>query len=390
MNTFGNLFRLTTFGESHGPAIGGVIDGCPAGIDLDTAFIQAELDRRRPGQSRLTTARKEGDRVEILSGVFEGKTTGTPIGFIVRNENQHSGDYDDLRDIFRPSHADYTYYKKYGIRDHRGGGRSSARETISRVVGGAIAKLCLRQLGIDVKAWTQQVGDIACERDYTKLDLSLIESNDVRCPDPGVARQMEDLILQVKGEGDTIGGIIAGVITGCPVGLGEPVFGKLHAQLGAAMLSINAVKGFDYGDGFDGVTQRGSEQNDRPLSISPRGGEDPMPSDKRSDTPYALPPTGGAGRGACFRTNHSGGIQGGISNGQPITFRVAFKPVATLLRPQQTIDIHGNPVTINPRGRHDPCVLPRAVPIVEAMAAMTILDAWLIQSKGEDSPPPSQ
>lgn len=366
MNTFGNLFRLTTFGESHGPAIGGVVDGCPAGIDLDTAFIQAELDRRRPGQSRLTTARKEGDRVEILSGVFEGKTTGTPIGFIVRNENQHSGDYDDLRDIFRPSHADYTYYIKYGIRDHRGGGRSSARETISRVVGGAIAKLCLRQLGIDVKAWTQQVGDIACERDYTKLDLSLIESNDVRCPDPAVARQMEDLILQVKGEGDTIGGIIAGVITGCPVGLGEPVFGKLHAQLGAAMLSINAVKGFDYGDGFDGVTQRGSEQNDRPLS---------MTSDKR---------------GTSFSTNHSGGIQGGISNGQPIPFRVAFKPVATLLRPQQTIDIHGNPVTINPRGRHDPCVLPRAVPIVEAMAAMTILDAWLIQSKGEDSPPPSQ
>ena len=363
MNTFGNLFRLTTFGESHGPAIGGVVDGCPPGIDLDTAFIQAELDRRRPGQSRLTTARKEGDRVEILSGVFEGKTTGTPIGFIVRNENQHSGDYDDLRDIFRPSHADYTYYIKYGIRDHRGGGRSSARETISRVVGGAIAKLCLRQLGIDVKAWTQQVGDIACERDYTKLDLSLIESNDVRCPDPAVARQMEDLILQVKGEGDTIGGIIAGVITGCPVGLGEPVFGKLHAQLGAAMLSINAVKGFDYGDGFDGVTQRGSEQNDRPLS---------MTSDKR---------------GASFSTNHSGGIQGGISNGQPIPFRVAFKPVATLLRPQQTIDIHGNPVTINPRGRHDPCVLPRAVPIVEAMAAMTILDAWLIQSKGEDSPP---
>ena len=349
MNTFGTLFRLTTFGESHGAAIGGVIDGCPAGLDIDLNFIQAELDRRKPGQSRLTTARKEGDQVELLSGIFEGKTTGTPIGFIVRNENQHSADYDNLRDVFRPSHADYTYYNKYGIRDHRGGGRSSARETISRVVGGAIAKLALRQLGIDVKAWTQQVGDIACEKDWTRLDLSLIESNDVRCPDPQVARRMEDLIMQVKGEGDTIGGIIAGVITGCPTGLGEPAFGKLHAQLGAAMLSINAVKGFEYGEGFAGVSQKGSEQNDRPLP-----------------------------NGSGWASNHSGGIQGGISNGQPIPFRVAFKPVATLLRPQETVDIHGNATTINPRGRHDPCVLPRAVPIVEAMAAMTILDAYLI------------
>ena len=344
MNTIGTLFRLTSFGESHGAAIGGVIDGYPAGIDLDLDFIQSELDRRRPGQSRLTTARQESDRVELLSGIFEGKTTGTPIGFIVRNVDHHSSDYDDLRDVFRPSHADYTYYKKYGIRDHRGGGRSSARETISRVVAGALAKLCLRQVGIDVKAWTQQVGDIACDRDYTHLDLSLIESNAVRCPDPEVAQRMEDLILQVKGEGNTIGGIIAGVITGCPAGLGEPVFGKLHAQLGAAMLSINAVKGFEYGEGFAGVSQRGSEQND------------------------AFP----------LITNHSGGIQGGISNGQPIPFRVAFKPVATLLLPQETIDVHGNLVTIHPRGRHDPCVLPRAVPIVEAMAAMTILDAYLI------------
>ena len=358
MNTTGTLFRLTTFGESHGAAIGGVVDGCPAGVALDLDFIQSELDRRRPGQSRLTTARKEGDKVELLSGVMnidelsmkndEYKsstliTTGTPIGFIVRNENQHSSDYDDLRDVFRPSHADYTYYKKYGLRDHRGGGRSSARETISRVVGGAIAKLCLRQLGIDIKAWTQQVGSIACDSDWTKLDLSQIESNDVRCPDSAVANQMAELILQVKGEGDTIGGIIAGVITGCPEGLGEPVFGKLHAQLGAAMLSINAVKGFEYGDGFAMVERRGSEVNDK-LGI----------------------------------TNHSGGIQGGISNGQPIPFRVAFKPVATLLRPQETIDIHGNPVTINPRGRHDPCVLPRAVPIVEAMAAMVVLDAYLL------------
>ena len=344
MNTFGNLFRLTTFGESHGAAIGGVVDGCPAGIEFDLDFIQNELDRRRPGQSRLTTARNEGDRVEILSGVFEGKSTGTPIGFIVCNEQHHSSDYDDLRNVFRPSHADYTYYMKYGLRDHRGGGRSSARETISRVVGGAIAKLVLRPLGIDIHAWTQQVGDIACERDWTRLDLSLIESNAVRCPDPAIAQQMEDLILQMKGEGDTIGGIIAGVITGCPPGLGEPVFGKLHAQLGAAMLSINAVKGFEYGDGFAMAERRGSEVNDRPLT----------------------------------KSNHSGGIQGGITNGQPIPFRVAFKPVATLLRPQDTIDIHGNPVTINPHGRHDPCVLPRAVPIVEAMAAMTILDAFLI------------
>ena len=357
MNTFGTLFRLTTFGESHGAAIGGVIDGCPAGIAIDLDFIQAELDRRRPGQSRLTTARKEGDRVEILSGVMPSSliSTGTPIGFIVRNENQHSSDYDDLRDVFRPSHADYTYYIKYGLRDHRGGGRSSARETISRVVGGAVAKLCLRQLGIDVRAWTQQVGDIACDRDWTRLDLSLIETNDVRCPDPEVAQRMEDLILQVKGDGDTIGGVIAGVITGCPAGLGEPVFGKLHAQLGAAMLSINAVKGFDYGDGFAMIERRGSEVADRPT---------PYPSRKGGELSSEV-------------SNHSGGIQGGISNGQPIPFRVAFKPVATLLRPQETIDIHGNPVTIHPRGRHDPCVLPRAVPIVEAMAAMTILDAFL-------------
>jgi len=374
MNTFGNLFRLTTFGESHGNAVGGVVDGCPAGIALDLDFIQAELDRRRPGQSRLTTARKEGDRVEILSGVFEGKTTGCPIGFIVRNENQHSSDYDNLRDVFRPSHADYTYYIKYGVRDHRGGGRSSARETISRVVGGAIAKLCLRQLGVDVKAWTQQVGNIACERDWTRLDLSQIEQNDVRCPDPAVARQMEDLILEVKGEGDTIGGIIAGVITGCPVGLGEPVFGKLHAQLGAAMLSINAVKGFEYGDGFAMAEKRGSEVNDCPVLTSGNG-DAPLSAGHSSEpAPSRL-------EGVRWGQNHSGGIQGGISNGMPIPFRVAFKPVATLLRPQETIDVHGNPVTIHPRGRHDPCVLPRAVPIVEAMAAMVVMDAYLEKRK---------
>ena len=361
MNTFGNIFRLTSFGESHGAAIGGVVDGCPAGLQLDLELIQSELDRRRPGQSRLTTARQEADRVEFLSGLLDQPesayapatanvklTTGTPIGFIVRNADHHSSDYDDLRDVFRPSHADYTYYAKYGIRDHRGGGRASARETISRVVAGAIAKQALKQLGIDVKAWTAQVGDIACERDWTRLDLNKIEDTAVRCPDLSVASKMEELIMRVKGEGDTIGGIIAGVITGCPAGLGEPVFGKLHAQLGAAMLSINAVKGFEYGDGFAAVEQRGSEQNDRQIA------------------------------GGSFLSNHSGGIQGGISNGMPITFRVAFKPVATLLQPQQTVDIHGNAVTINPRGRHDPCVLPRAVPIVEAMAAMVILDAWLM------------
>ncbi len=361
MNTFGNIFRLTSFGESHGAAIGGVVDGCPAGIELDMDFLQSELDRRRPGQSRLTTARKEGDRVELLSGVMASAhtdkrwlTTGHPIGFLVRNENHHSSDYDDLRDVFRPSHADYTYYNKYGLRDHRGGGRSSARETIARVVAGAIAKTCLRQVGIDIRAWTQQVGSIACSGDWTQLDLSLIEQNDVRCPDPEVARRMEELILQVKGEGDTIGGVIAGVIKGCPAGLGEPVFGKLHAQLGAAMLSINAVKGFEYGEGFAGVAQRGSEQNEKPLAELPAEGVT-----------------------IAHFTNHSGGIQGGISNGQPIPFRVAFKPVATLLRTQETFDIHGKPVSIHPRGRHDPCVLPRAVPIVEAMAAMVILDAYL-------------
>ncbi len=354
MNTFGHVFRLTTFGESHGAGIGGVIDGCPAGIGVDTDFIQHELDRRRPGQSLLTTARKEGDRVEILSGVFEGRTTGCPIGFLVRNENQHSSDYDNLRNVFRPSHADYTYFSKYGIRDHRGGGRSSARETVARVVGGAFAKLALREEGIGVTAYTSQVGTVALDpsRAWDTYDFSLIEQNDVRCPDPEVAERMARLIREVKGEGDTIGGIITGIIQGCPPGLGEPVYGKLHAALGAAMLGINAVKGFEYGEGFDGVTARGSEQND---VFVPDGND-----------------------GITVRTNHSGGIQGGISNGAPIKFRVAFKPVATLLREQQTVDINGNPITLRARGRHDACVLPRAVPIVEAMAAMTILDYFLL------------
>ena len=353
MNTFGNIFRLTTFGESHGEAIGGVVDGMPAGIDIDIDFIQAELNRRRPGQSKITTSRQEADQVELLSGVFEGKSTGCPIGFIVRNTNQHSQDYENMRNVFRPSHADYTYQQKYGIRDHRGGGRSSARITISRCVGGALAKLVLKQLGISVKAYTSQVGNIALERDYHLYDLSQTETNAVRCPDAEKAAQMEALITQVKGEGDTIGGVITCVIKGCPAGLGEPEFGKLHADLGAAMLSINAVKGFEYGEGFSGVTARGSEQND--IFI-------PGPN------------------GITTATNHSGGIQGGISNGQDIYFRVAFKPVATLLMEQDTVDIEGNPTTLTAKGRHDPCVLPRAVPVVEAMAAMTILDHFMFQN----------
>lgn len=352
MNTFGQIFRLTTFGESHGPGIGGVIDGMPAGVEVDMDFLQGELDRRRPGQSELTTARKEGDRVELLSGVFEGKTTGCPIGFLVRNENQHSADYDNMRSVFRPSHADFTYQAKYGIRDHRGGGRSSARETIARVVGGAFAKMALREIGIRITAYTRQVGNIALTGNYTDYDLNEAEHNPVRCPDPQKAVEMAQLIADVKAEGDTIGGIIACVITGCPVGLGEPVFGKLHAQLGAAMLGINAVKGFEYGEGFAGVTARGSEQND-----------------------VFIPDGHG---GITTRTNHSGGIQGGISNGRDIYFNVAFKPVATLLREQETVDLHGNSTTLKARGRHDPCVLPRAVPIVEAMAAMVIFDNYLL------------
>lgn len=353
MNTFGTLFRLTTFGESHGEAIGGVVDGMPPGIDIDMAFIQSELNRRRPGQSRITTSRQEPDQVELLSGVFEGKSTGCPIGFIVRNQNQHSQDYENMRCLFRPSHADYTYHEKYGFRDHRGGGRSSARITISRCVGGALAKLVLRQKGISIQAYTSQVGSIALDRDYHRYDLSLTETNAVRCPDPEKAAEMEELITRMKTEGDTIGGIITCVIKGCPAGLGEPEFGKLHTALGAAMLSINAVKGFEYGEGFSGVTARGSEQNDIFVSTD---------------------------NGITTASNHSGGIQGGISNGQDIYFRVAFKPVATILQEQQTTDLEGNPTTFTARGRHDPCVLPRAVPVVEAMAAMTILDYYLLRN----------
>ena len=347
-NTYGNIFTLTSFGESHGEAVGGVVDGMPAGIDIDLDFIQSELDRRRPGQSAITTSRKEADKVELLSGVFEGKSTGCPIGFVVRNTNQHSQDYENMRNVFRPSHADYTYTTKYGERDHRGGGRSSARITISRCVAGALAKLALRQIGVSVTAYTSQVGDISIDPDYRHHDFSKIETTAVRCPDLEAAAKMEKLIAEVKGQGDTIGVIITCLIKGCPVGLGEPEFGKLHAALGSAMLGINAVKGFEYGAGFACVNRRGSELNDVFTE------------------------------GFHTATNNSGGIQGGISNGEDIYFRVAFKPVATLLMEQQTVDKDGNPTTLTARGRHDPCVLPRAVPIVEAMAAMTILDYYLL------------
>lgn len=350
MNTFGNIFRLTSYGESHGAAIGGVIDGCPSGIVMDMEFIQNELNRRRPGQSKITTPRKEADEVEFLSGVYDGKTTGTPIGFIIRNNNQHSSDYDNLKDIYRPSHADYTYSQKYGVRDHRGGGRSSARETIARCVGGAIAKLALQQLNISITAYTAQVGSIKLGNDYNQYDLSQIESTPVRCPDIEKAEEMIKLIEEVKSKGDTIGGVIACVVKGTPVGLGEPVFGKLHAALGSAMLGINAVKGFEYGDGFD-VNHRGSEVNDVFYNNNGK---------------------------ISTKTNHSGGIQGGISNGQDIYFRVAFKPVATVLMNQDTVNKEGEETNLKARGRHDACVLPRAVPIVEAMAAMTILDYYLL------------
>ncbi len=350
MNTFGNIFRLTSFGESHGAGIGGIIDGYPAGIEVDMAFVQAELNRRKPGQSSITTPRKEADEVQFLSGIYEGKSTGTPIAFVVWNGNQHSQDYDNMKDVFRPSHADFTYQQKYGIRDHRGGGRSSARETVARVVAGALAKLALQNIGIRITAYTHQVGNIRLTQSYEHYDLTQIESNAVRCPDATVAGQMIDLIHEVKQAGDTIGGVIQCVIQCVPAGLGEPVFGKLHAALGNAMLSINAVKGFEYGDGFD-VSLRGSQANDR-FCIS----------DGKIVT----------------QTNRSGGIQGGISNGQDIHFKVAFKPVATVLQEQNTVNQQGEETVLKARGRHDPCVLPRAVPIVEAMAAITLLDYYLL------------
>ncbi len=351
MNTFGHLFKLTSFGESHGKGIGGIIDGCPAGIEIDLDFIQNELDRRKPGQSKITTQRKESDQVEFLSGIFEGKTQGTPIGFAIWNKDQHSKDYDSLKDVYRPSHADYTYSQKYGSRDHRGGGRSSARETIARVVAGAIAKLILKQIGVSVNAFVNQVGDIKLEKSYQELDLSKIDSNIVRCPDNELSEQMIARIEQAGKNNDTVGGVIQCVVQGVPIGLGEPVFNKLHADLGHAMLGINAVKGFEYGSGFDGTRLSGSEHNDVFI--------------KNED-------------GVHTETNHSGGIQGGISNGEDIYFNVAFKPIATLLKEQRTINKKEEQTIINPKGRHDPCVLPRAVPIVEAMAAMVIADHYLL------------
>ncbi len=351
MNKFGKLYSFTSFGESHGPAIGGVIDGIPAGQPIDLDRVQQELNRRRPGQSDITTGRNEADRLTVLSGMMDGLTTGTPIGFSVANADQHSRDYAELRDIYRPSHADFTYHTKYGIRDHRGGGRSSARENISRVVAGAFARQILERLGITIYAYTSRVGDISLHDDYTLYDPAMIETNSVRCPDTETAKRMERLILDVKRDGDTIGGVVTGVIKGAPAGLGEPIYDKLHAMLGEAMLSINAAKGFDYGMGFDGVTRRGSEMID---TFIPGDG------------------------GPKTATNHSGGIQGGISNGADIYFRVAFKPVATLLRQVDTVDTNGHHATLSVKGRHDPCVLPRAVPVVEAMAACVMLDSILL------------
>lgn len=351
MNTFGKIFRITSFGESHGAAIGGVIDGCPSGLPLDPGRVQYELDRRKPGQSHITTQRQESDTVEFLSGIFEGKTTGTPIGFIVRNKDHHSSDYNNIKDLFRPSHADFTYDQKYGFRDHRGGGRSSARETVARVVAGAVAKQLLATLGISINAYVSQVGEVEIEKPYHELDLLLTEKNIVRCPDPDTAQKMIQRIEYAGHHHDTVGGVISGVATGVPAGWGEPVFDKLHADLGRAMLGINAVKGFEYGSGFGGTRLSGSEHND--IFV-------------KSET------------GISTQTNHSGGIQGGISNGQDIYWRVAFKPIATLLKEQKTVDKYQNETTVNVSGRHDPCVLPRAVPIVEAMAALVLADHFLL------------
>ena len=352
MNTYGKLFRITTFGESHGPAIGVTIDGCPAGLDIDEAFIQSELDRRKPGQSKITTQRKEADTFKILSGVFEGKTTGAPIALVIENQDQRSKDYSHLENTFRPSHADYTYETKYGLRDYRGGGRSSARETAARVAAGAIAKLLLRKKSIDIQAYVSKVGTIQAPF-YTQLDLSKTEDNIVRCPDPATAEKMIALIDETRLNRDTIGGVVTCVIKNTPVGLGEPVFDKLHAELGKAMLSINAVKGFEYGSGFEGTTLTGSQHNDEFVN------------------------EGGKIR---TKTNHSGGVQGGISNGEDIYFNVAFKPVATIMQDQQSVDKEGNEVSVSGKGRHDPCVVPRAVPIVEAMAALVLAD-FLLRAK---------
>ncbi len=354
MNTFGTLYRLTTFGESHGPALGGVIDGVPSGVKIDLDEVQRELDRRRPGQSAIVTQRNEADRVEFLSGLLDDVTLGTPVGFIIRNREQRSADYDEMRHLFRPSHADYTYQCRYGIRDHRGGGRASARETASRVVAGAVARQILRARGVEIVAYTAQVGSVCLPERYPQgVTREMVEANAVRCPDAVVAGQMERLILDVKAQGDTVGGIVECIVTGLPAGVGEPVFGKLQAMLAGAMMSIPAAKGFDYGMGFDGASRLGSEMIDEFVTDSTTGT-------------------------IKTRTNNSGGIQGGITNGMPVTFRVAFKPVATLLLPVPTVDDQGHAAILHARGRHDPCVVARAVPVVEAMAAMTVLDALLM------------
>ncbi len=351
-NSFGQLFRITTFGESHGRGLGVVVDGCPAGLPIDLAFIEQEMARRRPGQSKIVTQRDEKDSVEILSGIFEGKATGTPIGMVIYNADQRSQDYSHIADKYRPSHADYTYQEKYGLRDYRGGGRSSARETAARVAGGAIAKLLLQQSGIRIYGYVSKVGELALTIPYHQLDWSLTETNPVRCPDPDTAARMEALIREVRKAGDTIGGIVDCVIEGVPVGLGEPVFHKLHADLAGAMLGINACKGFEYGSGFAGVTMRGSAHNDAFYQ---------------------------EGETVKTRTNHSGGVQGGISNGMPIYFHTAFKPVATIVADQESVNEAGESVTVSGKGRHDPCVVPRAVPIVEAMAALVLADHLLLQ-----------
>jgi chorismate synthase len=349
-STYGKIFNISTFGESHGLAIGVVVDGCPAGVDFDSEFIQNELDRRKPGQSKITTQRKEADEFQVLSGVFEGKTTGTPIAMLIWNGDQRSKDYAHIAQQFRPSHADYTYDAKYGVRDYRGGGRSSARETAARVAAGALAKLVLKKIGVEIKAYVSQVGSMKLEKTYQELDLALAEENAVRCPDPILAQKMFDYIDETRKKGDSIGGIVSCVCTGTPVGLGEPVFDKLHAELGKAMLSINAVKGFEYGSGFEGVKILGSQHNDEFYQ-----------TDGQIKT----------------KTNHSGGIQGGISNGEDIYFNVAFKPVATIMQDQESVDSEGNDVIVSGKGRHDPCVVPRAVPIVEAMAALVLVDFYL-------------
>ena len=349
-NSFGQLFRITTFGESHGEMIGVVIDGCPAGLEIDFAFVQSELDRRKPGQSSITTQRKESDTAKFVSGIFNGKTLGTPIAATVPNEDAREKDYENLKETFRPSHADFTYEKKYGIRDYRGGGRSSARETAARVIAGAVAKLFLKKNGISIQAFVSKVGNISLEKNYQELNFNNIEKNIVRCPDDSTAKKMIELIEQMKKEGDTVGGVISCLIKNCPVGLGEPVFDKLHADLGKAMLSINAVHGFEYGSGFAGSEKKGSENNDEFIN---KGGE------------------------IFTKTNFSGGIQGGISNGMDIYFNVAFKPVSTIMKPQRTVNSKGEEIDLQMKGRHDPCVLPRAVPVVEAMAAIVMADHFL-------------